>query len=140
MQDNLKWDNHVNMVTNKLNKFNSILYLVRKDLNTKSLLSIYNSLIYSWLTYTNVVWSHTTQFNINKLIRSQKKIIRTMMFRNRYHHTNADFLYLNILKINEVNNYFSGIFTYKSLNNICHPMNYFNYVQHHIFIIIIKKL
>ena len=116
-------------MTNKLHKYNSILYLTRNCLTRSSLLTIYNSIIYSCLTYSNVIWGHTTKANTNKIFTAQKKIIRTIMYRNKFYHTNSDFLNLNILKVNEINTYFSGIFVYKSLNNLSFPSNYFFSVE-----------
>ena len=132
IQNNLKWDNHVNYISNKLHKFNSILYLTRDYLNRSSLLSIYHSLVYSCLSFSNIIWGKTSQRNTNKLIRDQKKIIRTIMYRNRSHHTCADFQNLEILNIKNINKYFAGIFVYKSLHNLCYPQNYFFTSDHFI--------
>ena len=129
IKSNLKWNQHIDYLTNKLHKYNSILYLTRNCLTRSSLLTIYNSIIYSCLTYSNVIWGHTTKANTNKIFTAQKKIIRTIMYRNKFYHTNSDFLNLNILKVNEINTYFSGIFVYKSLNNLSFPSNYFSSVD-----------
>ena len=132
IQNNLKWDNHIDYLTNKLHKYNSILYLTRNCLTRSSLITIYNSIIYSCLTYSNAIWGYTSKSNTNKLFMAQKKIIRTIMYRNKFYHTNTDFFNLNILKINEINKYFAGIFVYKSLNNLCFPINYFFNVEFHV--------
>ena len=51
------------------------------------------------------------------------------MFRNRLAHTNNDFYSLKLLKIADVNFYSSCLFTFKSLNHISQPSNYFSYVN-----------
>ena len=86
---------------------------------------IYNSLVFSSLSYANIIWGRLNQNNYRLLTVAQKKIIRTMKNRNRFHHTNPDFQSLQLLKITEINEYFAGIFTYKSLNNLTVPDNYF---------------
>ena len=87
---------------------------------------IYNTLIYSNLVYANVVWGNSPKKHIQPLVTAQKKVIRTIKFRNRYHHTNDDFYNLKILKLTGTNKYFASIFTYKSLNNLTYPVDYFN--------------
>ena len=57
-------------------------------------------------------------------------MIRTIMYRDKFYHTNTDFVNLKILKIKEINEYFSGMFVYKSLNNLTFPSNYFFNVNH----------
>ena len=47
------------------------------------------------------------------------------MYRRKFEHTNFDFFNLSFLKIQEINTYFAGVFTFKSLNNISEPFNYF---------------
>ena len=58
-----------------------------------------------------------------------KRVIRTIMYRLRTHHTNNDFIQLQILKLEDINNYFSSIFTFKSIHNLMHPTNYFTYAE-----------
>ena len=48
-----------------------------------------------------------------------------MLFRNRYSHTNHDFYNLKLLKVPEINKYFSLIFVYRSLNYLIYPIDYF---------------
>ena len=131
LQNNLKWDNQVSSIVNKINKYSAILYLTRNKLNKQSLKLIYYSLVYSNISYANIIWGETTKKNKNKMQIAQKKVIRTMQFRSKYESTNDDFKYLNILKIPEINTYFSQIFVYKSLNNQTHPDNYFTFSHTH---------
>ena len=127
LQDNLKWDSHISRLVNKINKFNSILFLTRQHFDIRTLTLLYNSLIYSNLAYGTVIWGKTSIKNIQNLFISQKKIIRTIKFRNKFHHTNQDFIDMRILKINELHEYFSGIFVYKILNNLMYPNNYLDH-------------
>ena len=110
--------------------YNSLLYLTRNYLTRSSLLSIYYSLVYSCISYSNIIWSKTSKQNSNRLVTAQKKIIRTIMFRNRFFHTNADLHNLKVLDIEKMNKYFAGIFVYKSLSNLCYPQNYFFSTEH----------
>ena len=121
----LSWKNHIETVVNHLNKYRSILFLTRDNLSAFSLKLIYNSLIYPLLLYGNLIWNHCNKTSIEKLERAQKAIIRTIMKRSRYHHTNEDFCRLEILKIRDLFYFSSCCFVYKSLNHLTYPTNYF---------------
>ena len=125
LQDNLKWDAHINSIVNKINKLSAILFLTRDRLDKPSLKIIYNSLVYSNISYANLIWGKSTKENKEKLLIAQKKIIRTIQFKARYDSTNEDFKVLGFLKIPDINIYFSQIFVYKSLNNLTFPTNFF---------------
>ena len=127
LQSNLKWDQHIYEISRKINKYSSLIYLTRHLLNSQSLISIYQSLVYPLLVYCNVIWGNSPQKHLNPLIVSQKRVIRTIKNRNRYYHTNNDFHTLGFLKIKEINTYFASIFVYKSLNRISYPFEYFRY-------------
>ena len=127
LQNNLKWNTQVNSIINKINKLSAILFLTRDRLDKPSLKIIYNSLVYSNISYANLIWGETTKRNKNRLLVAQKKIIRTIQFKARYDSTDEDFKLLGFLKIPDINVYFSQIFVYKSLNNLTFPANYFSY-------------
>ena len=91
IQSNLKWDTHIKILTNKLHKYASIIFLTRNYLDRNSLKQIYTGLIYSLLVYAIVIWGKSTMKHVKPLIIAQKRIIRTIMNRSRFHHTNADF-------------------------------------------------
>ena len=129
LQSNLKWTNHIRQVVNKVNKYSAILYQIRNSLDLNSLKIIYNSLIYPCISYAVVIWGNSPPSHLTKLITSQKKIIRTIKYRDRFAHTNQDFADLRFLKFEDVVVYFSCIFTYKSLNNLSYPTEYFYTVQ-----------
>ena len=125
LQSNLKWNIHISNITNKLNKYASIFYQVRNNFDQKHLVILYYSLAYSQLAYANIIWGHTYKTYLNSLFIAQKRIIRTILFRSKTHHTNQDFINLSILKLREINIYFSAIFVFKSLNNLTFPIDYF---------------
>ena len=129
IQSNLKWTLHIQSIKNKLNKYSSIIYLTRKSLDNSSLKLIYNSLVYSCLNYGNILWGRSPKSHTNCLRVAQKRVIRNIKFRSRFHHTNDDFYNLGILKLNDINFYFGAIFTYKSLNNLTYSLNYFSFVN-----------
>ena len=50
-----------------------------------------------------------------------------MQYRKKYHSTNNDFKELEILKLPDINIYFSQIFVYKTINGLSYPFDYFNF-------------
>ena len=135
LQSNLKWNTHIKDISCKLNKYSSIFYQIRNNLGSKHLLLLYNSIVYPQLTYCNIIWGKTFKSHLNQLFISQKRIIRTIMYRNKYHHTNQDFYDLKILKLSDINTYFGIIFVFKSINNLTCPANHFvpsQYIQHNL--------
>ena len=91
------------------------------------MLKLYYSLIYPQLLNGDIIWAHTNQSALRPLELIQKSIIRTIMNRPRYFPTNNDFLNLNILKLSDINLFSGCVFTFKSLNNLIFPNNYFFY-------------
>ena len=132
----LKWHNHINIITNKLHKIKGIMYLTRDLLTRNSLTTIYYSLVYSHLIYGNIIWGRSSKTSLKCLEVAQKSIIRTIMFRGRYEHTNDDFISLGILKLKDINRFSVCQFVFKSLNNLIVPTNYYQLAgNHHAYIL-----
>ena len=131
LENNLSWGTHIKLITSKLHRYCSVLYLTRNSLTKKSLLLIYHSIFYSQIVYCNVIWGGTYRVHIDKLIKIQKRFIRVMMYRSRYAHTQNDFINLKLLGIDYINKFFSIIFIYKSINNLAYPLNYFTFSNQH---------
>ena len=124
--ENLSWHKHINILTNKVNKIKGILYLTRDSLTLHSMKIIYYSLVYSNIIYCNVLWGKSPPKNLKALEVAQKNIIRTIMYRNRFEHTNNDFSLLNFLKLKDINQFSACCFVYKSLNMLALPIDYFH--------------
>ena len=71
--------------------------------------------------------------HLKPLITAQKRIIRTIMNRDRLHHTNLDFYSLGFFEFQDIITNFALIFVFKSLNEYSHPFYYFNKTrnEHH---------
>ena len=124
---NLSWQMHIHYLINKIDKLKGILYITRKSLSQSSKVLIYYTLIYSNIIYGNILWGGAPKSLVNKLFISQKKIIRTIMNVNNREHTNALFLQLQMLKVNEINILCTCVFVFKSLNGMVFPFDYFHF-------------
>ena len=115
---NLNWRKHIDTITSKLNKQNSILFLIRNKLTKCCLRLIYFSLVYPYLIYCNVIWGNTFYSSLKSMIIVHKKIIRTMSFAKRFDHTDPLYTQYNILSYDKLHIYCKAIFVYKNLNNL----------------------
>ena len=78
VDQHLAWKTHINFVCTKISKTIGMLYKAWFYVTRKSLLSLYLSLVYPYLTYHNVAWSSTYPTNINRIYLLQKRIVRTI--------------------------------------------------------------
>ena len=81
---------------------NGILYHISKFLNTTTLKTIYNSLIYPHLQYANLAWGNAAAKYLNKLFLIQKRSIRNVCHAGYIDHTNLLFKENKILKLNDI--------------------------------------
>ena len=125
----LSWKNQIENTISKLNKYRGILYRTRHNLTMHSMKLIYFSLIYSALVYSNPIWGNTFKTRLHRLFVAQKNVIRTMCNQSRYSHTNELFKKLELLKLEDINKYFANIFTYRSINRLSYPFDYFTFVN-----------
>ena len=78
IDQHLAWKTHINFVCTKISKTIGMLYKAWFYVTRKSLLSLYLSLVYPYLTYHNVAWSSTYPTNINRIYLLQKRIVRAI--------------------------------------------------------------
>ena len=94
LNENLKWNSHVDMVGKKISKTLGIMRKLKNTLPLNTLLNIYNALILSYLNYGNIIWGDQGK----KLFKLQKKAVRIISKSNYNSHTNPLFKKLNVLK------------------------------------------
>ncbi len=112
----LLWKSHIDQIQNKISKSIGILAKARKVLDTKSLVTLYNSLIMPYFTYCIIIWGNTYSTYLHRLHTCQKKIIRIITFSEFNAHTRPLLIKLKILNIYQLYEYFVGMFVYKSLH------------------------
>ena len=80
LDENLKWNKQIDMLTNKLSRVIGILNRLKYIYPQHILLTIYNSLFMSQVNYGILLWGSCS----NKIENIQKKTIRTLT-NSRYH-------------------------------------------------------
>ena len=69
----LSFDTHCEIISNKLARSNFILSRVKNILPTKSLKTLYFALVHPHLLYCLPIYSCTTQKNLKRIFKMQKK-------------------------------------------------------------------
>ena len=99
----LDWSNHMHLVNQKINKGTGMIAKLRHYVPPNILRQTYYALIHSHLNYGITIWGFGKKKSIDEIIRSTKKVIRIMLFKNKYNtitcmyeHANPLF---NLLKI-----------------------------------------
>ena len=85
LQSNLKWNKHINSITNKANQY---LGFLKGNLKIKSSYvksHAYKALVRPKLEYASAVWDPHTRTQINQIEKVQRRATRT----NQYHNTSS---------------------------------------------------
>ena len=96
--EHLTWKNHITMITNKLSKVIGILNRLKHIYPQQALLSIYNALFLSHMTYGLLLWGNQV-VQVSKL---QKKSIRLITGSEYLAHSEPLFKELELLKIEDL--------------------------------------
>jgi len=108
LDENLSWDIHIKELRNKLSRANGIISKLRHYVPKSTIMQIYYSLFFSHLTYGILVWSLTTQKNLDIISILQRKSIRIMNSVSYDEHTNDLFYenkiikFIDIIKMNQI--------------------------------------
>ena len=102
------WKYHIDQVARKISKMTGIMAKASHYLSLKTLQTIYDTMVYPYLTYCHIVWTSTYPSRLKSLFMLQKKIVRIMTFENYNEKSRPLFLSLKILNIYELNSSVSG--------------------------------
>ena len=95
----LSYDAHCNLLCTKLSRSNYIINRVKNILPTKSLKTLYYSLIHPHILYGLPIYSCTTQKNLSKIFKMQKRAVRSITKSKYNSPTNPIFVGLGILPL-----------------------------------------
>uniref|UniRef100_A0A8C5NFT0 Reverse transcriptase domain-containing protein n=1 Tax=Gouania willdenowi TaxID=441366 RepID=A0A8C5NFT0_GOUWI len=114
MDDKLTWKKHIQIVKNKVAKSSYILWKLQQILHTKSLKTIYSSLIASHLNYCSEIWGNNYKTYLEPLFKQQKKAIRILHKVPHNTHTNDLFEKSKYLKLQEIIHYNTQIHAFRA--------------------------
>ena len=98
----LSWNKQIDDICTKLARANGILSKLRHFVPKKTCVSVYFSLFYSHILYGCLVWSCSTQSNIDQIIKIQKWCIWTITYSEFTEHTGPLFSELKLLKVKDI--------------------------------------
>ena len=102
MDDRLTWKYHIYELCKKLSKSIGVIYKMRKLCHESVKLSLYYSLVHSYLNYGTCVWGSSADIYLNKIRILQKKVIRIISNAELNDHTNPIFRRLKVLKFDDI--------------------------------------
>ena len=118
IDNKLKWSAHITYISKKISKGIGITLKARKVFNMETLLSLYHTFVYPYLSYCIHVWGKAYNTHLNDLIVLQNKAMR--IINGVPPRTNIDQFYIenNILIVKHIYSYNIGLFMYKYINNM----------------------
>ena len=124
IDNHLSWKYHIDYIPSKLSKVIGVIARLRHFVPFPTLHSIYQSLMFPYLSYSLVVWGQAPQSHLNKILVLQKRALRIMYFSNSRAHAvplfvSANILPLNLLYFETVSNLMYDISKNSAPENIC---------------------
>ena len=102
IDEKLSFTRHISYIKNKISKAMGIIIKARKYLNKKSLVNLYHSFVFPYLTYCIEIWGNASDIHLDALIKIQKKIVRIISNSAFLAHTDELFKELNILPVHKL--------------------------------------
>ena len=79
LDEELNFNDHIDMLCNKLAKRIGLLHSIRDYLSLKERIQFYNAIIKSVLMYGGLIWSSTTRENLRRVFKLQKRAARVIL-------------------------------------------------------------
>ena len=98
LDESLTWTDHTNMVANKISRVTGVLHRLKNIFLKEILLTLYNTLILSYINYGLLVWGVKS----SRIDVPQKKAIRLVTNSSYFAHTTPLFLAEGLLKVSEI--------------------------------------
>ena len=96
IDEKLSFTRHISYIKNKISKAMGIIIKARKYLSKKSVVNLYHSFVFPYLTYCIEIWGNASDIHLDALIKIQKKIVRIVSNSAFLAHTDELFKELNI--------------------------------------------
>lgn len=119
LDENLSFDKHISYLCAKLSRSLFKITQVKNILPRKILLNLYHALIHPHFLYCLNIFSNTTQKNLDKLSKIQKKAIRTVCGEKYNAHTSNLFVKTGILPLHKLIIFQKASFMHSVYYNYC---------------------
>ena len=133
LDSNLTWKDHILYLSKKVARSIGILSIARKVLNQKSLITLYYSFMYPYLTYCLLIWGNSPLTTLWPVYKLQKIAIRILANLKKRESSLSFCKKQKILRLPEIYTLYTGIFMFK-FNNSLLPDIYHNlFTRNHAF-------
>ena len=116
IDDDLKFNSHVDSVCSKLCSGIFVLRSIRDWAGLRLLLSVYNALLQSHISYCVLSWGKLPDFQIQRILRLQKWAIRIMLRKERTHSCKQLFVDLKVMTFPSLYMYSASCHAFKALS------------------------
>ena len=114
----LSFSHHIDYIKKKIAKNIGIISKTRNYFDTSTLITLYYTFIYPYLTYCIEVWGSAASTHINSLLILQKRVCRIITFSHWHEHTPPIFKELKLLTINDIYTLSLAMFMFRFINRL----------------------
>ena len=114
----LSWEKHINHIKSKISKGMGIICKARQSFNVHTLLNLYYSFIYPYLSYCVEVWGKASNVHLSKLFILQKKVVKKIKSVSIRTESDPIFREFGILKLNEIYRYKVATFMFRFIKGL----------------------
>lgn len=102
LDENLKWESHINSVCKKISQNIGIMGRTQSYLSNKELLLLYNTIVLPHLNYCAVIWGNAYPYRLRRVTLLQKRAVRIIDHKPFLYPSRSLFLKYGILKMPEL--------------------------------------
>ena len=113
LDDKLSFNYHIQHIKMKIAKSIGILCQSKKLFNQKTLITLYNSFIYPYLTYCIEIWGRANKMYTSSILKLQKQCCRIVAGASKTTPSDTLFKSLNILPLSNIYEYSVLLFMFK---------------------------
>lgn len=119
----LKWGPHISKLCKKLSQSIGVIYRLRNELNGKTMLTLYFSIIYTHLTYSNIIWGSADKIHLNKISVLQNRFFRLLKYKINKKNVKTIEIYKlsNCLTFKDIHTLNVCLFMFKLKTNLLPP-------------------
>ena len=116
IDERLSWRDHISSLSKIISKNIGIINKVKYILSTDVLMTLYNALVLSHLSYNCLVWGWASTSALDHISKLQKRIARIITKSSFLAHSDPLFYKLNMLKISDICKLQTAMILYRLFN------------------------
>lgn len=118
LDNKMTWNIHINHICKKISKGIGIICKARKSLDEKTLITLYHSFVYPYVSYGIEIWGKAINNYLSSIFRLQKKVLRIIAHVKMRTESAPLFHKFRILSVYQVHQLQILIFMYKYVNGL----------------------